>query len=156
MERRIKQLATTFRSAIENAKKEGRFTGDQCFRNYPRGCCGIASELLAKFLIENGINVTYVRGTYYGETPEETQSHAWLEVVDGIIIDITGDQFKYSEEYLYYDEPVYVGPNNSFYELFEVDFIERCDKYYTLDNTRIHSHLSRSELYEIICDYIGV
>ena len=52
--------------------------------------------------MENGIKSTYVCGNRYFNNPEEgTQSHAWL-LVDGWIVDITGDEEDYiSWENLY-------------------------------------------------------
>ncbi len=54
--------------------------------NYPRGCCGDASNLLAKYFRDNDIQCQYVSGM------RGQQSHAWLECGD-LIIDITADQF---------------------------------------------------------------
>ncbi|MFT8349294.1 transglutaminase domain-containing protein [Clostridium saccharoperbutylacetonicum] len=43
---------------------------------FPRGCCGDASNLLAKFLRDNGIECEYVCGI------KGQQSHVWLECDD--------------------------------------------------------------------------
>lgn len=43
----IEELVVTFRKAIDEAKDDRRFDRDQRFTNFPRGCCGITSELLA-------------------------------------------------------------------------------------------------------------
>ena len=42
-------------------------------------------------------------------------------IADEIIIDITGDQFKYDSTFMKNDVPVYVGNENDFYKLFEVE-----------------------------------
>ncbi|MNE82602.1 hypothetical protein D3C80_1793370 [compost metagenome] len=56
-------------------------------RGFPRGCCGVVSELLGDYLNAHfGLAIEYVCGEQDGA------SHAWLEH-DGIVIDITGDQF---------------------------------------------------------------
>lgn len=47
------------------------------------------------------------------------QSHTWL-VVTELIIDVTGDQFKYYEAPLTCNLPVYIGPMTEYYKLFEI------------------------------------
>ena len=49
-------------------------------------------------------------------------------IVNGITIDITGDQFKYYDEPLKNDVPVYVGPKTPYFELFD---IHPCGRYIT-------------------------
>ena len=57
-------------------------------QGFPRGCCGIISELMGDYLNTVGIGeFGYVCGMKDGA------SHAWLEV-DELIADITGDQFS--------------------------------------------------------------
>lgn len=61
---------------------------------------------------------------YYWEDFEwnpdhEPNQHTWL-LAEGLVIDITGDQFEYYDEPLENDIPVYVGPKTPYYELFEV------------------------------------
>jgi hypothetical protein len=57
------------------------------FHEFPMGSCGDASLLLGKYLDEMGLGqFDYVCGEL------GRQSHAWLEK-DGIIVDITADQF---------------------------------------------------------------
>lgn len=152
----IKELATQFRIAIESAKNERRFIVDQCFRNFPSGCCGITTELLAKFLMDNGIKskLTYIGGTCR-EKSLEPLSHAWLKIDNNIIVDITGDQFKYYPVPFNFNETVYVGLYNDFYNLFEIDEEETCNNYYPLNDSHIRNHLSRRKLYEIILEYIN-
>lgn len=51
--------------------------------NFPRGCCGVVSELLGDYLnTQLGLRVEYV----FGE--QDGASHAWVEL-DGVVIDIT-------------------------------------------------------------------
>lgn len=64
-----------------------QFPNSGFFKNFQRGCCGDASNLLSKYLSTHGIKTVYVWGLK-GE-----QSHAWLEYED-YIIDITADQFS--------------------------------------------------------------
>ncbi len=153
--REIKKLATKFRIAIESAKNERRFTADQCFRNFPNGCCGITTELFARFLMDNGIKgkLTYIVGTCH-DYSLELPSHAWLKLENNIVVDITGDQFKYYPVPFKFNETVYVGLYNDFYNLFDIDEEEICNNYYPLDDSYIRNHLSRRKLYEIILEYI--
>lgn len=116
----VKILAKRFRGAIDKAKEAGEFDRDLIFSKFPKGCCGDASDLLAEFLLEKGIHTDYVCGTYYYYDEEyNSQSHAWLLSKDKMIIDITGDQFRYDSTFLNYDIPVYVGAEDDFHELFE-------------------------------------
>jgi len=59
-------------------------------------------------MVNNIISVR-VCGTYRDGNPENTQSHVWLLTDNHIIIDITGDQFKYNPDLLNYRKTVYVG-----------------------------------------------
>lgn len=79
------ELATSFRLAVEMVVQ----TDDvpMHIQGFPRGCCGIISELMGDYLNTVGLGeFFYVCGMKDGA------SHAWLEV-DGLIVDITGDQF---------------------------------------------------------------
>lgn len=117
----IIRLVKQFREAIDIARGEDAFLKDICFGNFPHGCCGDASDLLANYLLSHGIQTWYVCGTYYGESEEYRQSHAWLELSNGIIIDITGDQFKYEDVFLNYNNPAYIGEMDDFHALFDVE-----------------------------------
>ena len=93
----------------------------------------------------------YVSGThYYGESPYDSQNHAWLLFENNIIIDITGDQFKNQKMYYYFDQAIYVGSGNAFYELFDVD--SRRD-IHTYEPARILNERQK-ELYKKIMRYI--
>jgi len=111
-------IALLFRKAIESAIE----TGDITYSNmlcFPVGCCGFASDLLQRYLYENGIITFYVSGTY-GYGWNNSESHTWLETENGTVIDITGDQ--YSNKRLKFKKPVYVGTrNNGFHNKFNLD-----------------------------------
>lgn len=111
----IKQLIRQFRNAIDMARDAGEFDGDFSFHKFPHGCCGDASDLLAQFLLENDIRTHYVFGMY------RNWSHAWLLMDNYIIIDITGDQFKDNSNFLNYDKLAYVGTEDNFHSLFNVE-----------------------------------
>lgn len=119
--RDINQLAKQFRNAIEKAKDAGEFDNDFSFWKFPRGCCGDTCDLLAQFLMENGIRTHYVCGVYRPTSYENIQTHAWLITDDHKIIDITGDQFKEKPEFLNYDKPIYIGIEDDFHKLFTVE-----------------------------------
>jgi len=113
----LEDLVINFRKAIEAAKANGE--PGELFRKFPVGQCGHVSDLLAQYLIDKGLSpITYVNGTYYGKNGDVMQAHTWL-VVDDLIIDITGDQFKYHEVPLRNSVPIYIGPLNRFYQLFD-------------------------------------
>lgn len=115
MMNRIEYLATEFRHAIEDAINAGEFDDDINFRRFPRGCCGYASDLLAKYLHQYKITTWYISGVY----KKEDQQHTWLQTEDMLIIDITGDQFKRHRGVLHYDKRIYVGEVDSFHCLFK-------------------------------------
>ena len=74
---RICRLVEQFRIAIENARDDDRFIGDD-FDGFPKNCCGDTSYLLAEFLRSKGQESIYVWGEDY-----TGQTHAWLVVNDG-------------------------------------------------------------------------
>ena len=117
----IKRLVKQFRDAIDKARDSGDFDNDFSFDKFPLGCCGDTSELLAQFLLENGIRTSYVCGMYNHSLFENSQSHAWLLTDNHTIIDITGDQFKDDPYLLNYDKSVYIGAKDDFHRLFKVE-----------------------------------
>lgn len=146
----LETLVFNFRKAIETAKdndEPGEF-----FRKFPMGQCGNTSDILAQYLIDNEIGpITYVNGTYYGDDLEDRWAHTWL-VVNGLVIDITGDQFKYHKRPLAYDIPVYIGPMTDFYRLFEVSPGGRCE-HYGLEKQWIHYRELKS-WHDVILKYL--
>lgn len=121
---KLHRLVYGFREAIDLAilnRESGIF-----FRDFPTGQCGNTSDTLSQYLIDNGFNhITYVNGTYYGDEFENRYSHAWL-VVNRMIVDITGDQFKYHPAPLTNNTKVYIGPMNDFFRSFEVESSGKC------------------------------
>lgn len=147
----ILKYANDFRDAIERAAQAGETDELHFFDKFPRGCCGDTSDLLAQYLCDNGIQTVYVCGTYYyGESTYDSRSHAWLLVDDDIIVDITGDQFRLNKELHYRDQRVYVGYEDEFYRLFEVDYNRDVHEYgeMCLSTARLR------RLYGIIMKYI--
>ena len=117
----LERLVCQFRSAIVDAKNAGEFIKDVKLCNFPHGYCDDACDLLAQFLIECGIRICRVSGTYRDDMSENTQGHVWLLTDDQNINDITGDQFRYDPNFFYYDTPVYIGLEDDFHRLFEID-----------------------------------
>ena len=79
------EMASSFRKAIEDAIDSGNLH-EVNLLGFSVGCCTYASDLLQRYLFENGIVTIQMSGEYgNGRTGE---SHAWLETLDGIVIDI--------------------------------------------------------------------
>lgn len=81
----IHEIAARFRLAIEARQRTLRLSWLR--DNFPTGCCREASDMLGTLLRERyGIEAAVVLGEI------DDHSHAWLEI-DGLIVDITADQF---------------------------------------------------------------
>ena len=92
----IRRLAQAFREGIEKAVESGdisSITTKTTMPYFPKGCCEIASDLLAQYLLEKGTHTKSVHGEYDFDDWENKFPHTWLETDGGIIIDITADQF---------------------------------------------------------------
>jgi hypothetical protein len=102
----IRDLAERFRTAIEACDLKRLPIG---FHEFPRGSCGDATLILAKYLEDNGqAGFAYVCGI------RDSHSHAWLER-DGLIVDITCDQFLDNED------SVCVSRRSAWHAQFEID-----------------------------------
>lgn len=127
----LHRIAQNFRDAIEAAKSNRE--PYIFFDKFPTGQCGYTTELLAKFLSSKGYtDMIYETGVYHWEDFEvnadhEPNQHTWL-LVEGLVIDITGDQFRYYDEPVKNNTSVYVGPKTPYFELFEV---HPCGRYKT-------------------------
>lgn len=108
----IRDLAERFRAAIEACDLKRL---PIAFHEFPRGSCGDATLLLAKYLKDNGqVGFVYVCGIRDGH------SHAWLER-EGLIVDITGDQFPDN------NDPVCVSRRSAWHAGFEIDLERQSD-----------------------------
>lgn len=150
----IYNLAKRFRPSIDQAITDGAFDNDSDFMGFPSGRCGYTSELLAKWLHENGVETLYMSGQYgYGWN---SQNHAWLETYDGLVIDITRDQFKHRRGKLYSNDKVYVGEQDTFRNAFRLDkpvpgYVER-NQMKLMGETKLQQDFRRR--YEIISQYL--
>ena len=68
----IKQLVDKFWNAIIYARNNGKFQWDERFNSFPVACCRDASDLLARFLYDNGYDTLSIYGECRGG------SHRWL------------------------------------------------------------------------------
>ena len=153
---RIAFFVTKFRNAIDEAIRNGETSPwlyMAFFDKFPLGCCGLTSDMLAEYLLENGIKTKYVSGIAYEDVDwdydHSNRSHAWLLYDDTVIIDITGDQFKYSEHFYFNDDRVYVGNGNKFYDLFKYN--EKRDVH---DIYPLALGIDEQRIYRIIMKYI--
>lgn len=140
--------AVAFRDAIDRAVASGALAGT-AISSFPRGCCGYASDLLQRYFKEHGIYSCYVCGTFSGDTAFDDQSHAWLELPDGTVVDITGDQFRLAQGPLHNELKVYCGKPNAFYSSF--GRIERFDFVESASPSVVRKE---NEMYEIVCRYL--
>ncbi|WP_256670314.1 hypothetical protein [Pseudomonas sp. CFSAN084952] len=96
-------------------------TAGSAFKQFPTGACGIASDIVGRILWEAlGYEGVYVCATGH-PLLSQNASHAWFEV-DGLIIDITHDQFHGTEL-----NGWVFAPEEGWYTLFEEQ--ERRDGY---------------------------
>ena len=102
---------------------------------FPRGACGHCSELLGCYLHEvYAVEAEYVACDLYTDDDKWMSSHAWVEW-NGLIIDISGDQFGWPPVIVSRTSPFHVGAR---------------------PNTR-HGHFmseSSSELWSAVTEYL--
>lgn len=122
----IRKLAQSFRRGIERAVESNEIsprTTKSTMPYFPKGCCEVASDLLAQYLLENGVHTKIVHGEYDFDDWENKYPHTWLETEDGVIVDITADQFTGEQTFESFClMPCYVGTDRSFYSLFTDDY----------------------------------
>lgn len=152
----LRRLAQSFRDAIDTAKsKQEPYT---FFRKFPTGQCGYTTEMLAKYFASKGYKeMIYETGVYYWDDFEfnenhEPNQHTWL-LVEGLVIDITGDQFCFYDEPIKNNTPVYVGPKTPYYELFDV---HPCGRYKISGyNPNSPGGKELDTWYQVIMKYMG-
>ncbi|WP_169978301.1 hypothetical protein [Tautonia rosea] len=95
-EKVLREVATKFRRAMEGLRGEEHWDDFKWLNGFPRSCCVITSRLLGRYLHEAGFLGVEGRS---GENlspwivRDEIYHHTWIEV-QGIIVDLTADQFK--------------------------------------------------------------
>jgi hypothetical protein len=81
----VRNAAARFRAALDQGGLR------LCsLANFPRGSCGDTSELLGQYLSDSGFGTWRYRSGV--QTDPAGITHAWIER-DGLILDITADQF---------------------------------------------------------------
>lgn len=114
----LRTAGTRFREAIERCNPTQLTVWMQ---NFPNGSCGDATPLLGTYLTKLGhSNFMYVLGERRCHGPNGWHSHAWLEK-DGLIIDITADQFPEVTE------RVIVATHSTWHDTFEREIRHRAD-----------------------------
>lgn len=84
------EIVLKFRNAIDDILDLGGFYPNFLLNSFPSGCCDITSDFLHKYLLDNfDISTKQVSG--YCKVID--CRHCWLQTEDGIIIDITGNQY---------------------------------------------------------------
>ncbi len=149
----IYKLACQFRNAIEKAKYDSNIKPKDTMKRFPSGCCADASDLLAYHLKLRGIHSVQINGSYDDGFFENKQNHVWLKLDNGLIIDITGDQFKWDPVFLNYNIPVYVEyeeKEDGFHKL----FMERTmQNNYDFEPNENEHQKRMLKLYNIIQEY---
>ena len=84
----VDAAARRFRAALD---RHARALGLEGLLEFPRGACGTACELLGQYLSDCGLG----EWTYVSRVDAGGHTHAWL-ARDGVVVDITGDQFGWS------------------------------------------------------------
>lgn len=88
---KIYRFAFRLRTAIESVPKNRL---PITFSSFPRGSCGDVSLILGAYLVDNGFTeFVYVTGERGEHDAGTWSSHTWLEA-DGLVADITADQFR--------------------------------------------------------------
>lgn len=151
-------LAKQFREAIDIAYENGEFRRLYPFSKFPRDCCEHACDLLGQFLLENGIKTFQVNGACIDN---ESWRHVWLVTKEGIVIDITGDQFANELVSEYEVELVHVGEESEIHKIFSLDRISQNNTNFA-DKSQFDGFGNRPnirqqrlmDIYKIICKYI--
>ena len=149
----IKQIAIDFRNTIIVAKSRGEFFRDGFLEGFPVGCCGISSNLLGRYLVEElHVKCRYTAGKFGSHT------HTWLTLEDENVIDITGDQFILEPTFSSSNiQPVYVGPLDDFHKLFAIyKQSELCEEEWRVDSLGTSGWSRKNlETYQLILGYLN-
>jgi hypothetical protein len=112
---KLMSLAAEFREAMETIARVPCGVPDVVrhnFKAFPKDMCERTSNLLGRYLRENGIeSAEYVCRGRRKKSGPGNERHAWLEVC-GLVIDITADQFPDQRE------PVIVTADHSWHSTF--------------------------------------
>lgn len=138
----LEVVAEHFRRAIDEAKAEGQFDWKyesyhkDRMRKFPHGCCDDTCDLFCYYLA-NQYNI--VLQQISGDYRKEGTRHNWLETTDGLIIDLTGDQFAGRRI-------MYAEPDDGFYH--QMRDRKEVSSYCILNSARLKRD------YEVIMQYM--
>lgn len=118
----LTKFCTDVRNALEMADANDISHKRTSLRksDFPKGCCGDTTDLLAYLIYEQFGELALKRsGMYYEHINpdprlQDNNSHAWLEL-SGKIIDLTADQFN---DRKFSNPPVMITKDKSFHDLF--------------------------------------
>lgn len=91
--KKLEALVSEFRKALQELVSSGKDFNMFFCKNYPEAACDNSSMLLAAYLADNGFPGALRIFGDKGGVNSELGGHVWLKL-DGILIDITGSQFK--------------------------------------------------------------
>lgn len=94
-------LASEFRYALEMVASKGEYGRLSLFAGFPNGCCTYTSDLLAEYLMKNGIQRDRIQ-VLNSRASKGCDSHCWLMIDEMYYLDITGDQFNSNPLYKKY------------------------------------------------------
>ena len=100
----IEDLASEFQSALKYVSKKGLYGSLTLFQSFPNGCCTYASDLLAEYLMYNGIDRERIQ-LVNSESNSMGYTHCWLMIDEILFVDITADQFN-GKPYFQQYEPI--------------------------------------------------
>lgn len=118
----LTKFCTDVRSALEMADANGIHHQRTSLSksDFPKGCCGDTTDLLAYLIYEQFGELALKRsGVYYEHINpdprlQDCNSHAWLEL-SGKVIDLTADQFN---DRNFSNPSVMITKDKSFHDLF--------------------------------------
>lgn len=150
----LEKEAYRFRQAIEDAKEAGEFKSNKYrferMNRFPHDCCDDAADLFTHYLfIKYNVDSIRVDGEYYDKKHGRC-AHSW-QVTDGLLIDLTGDQFEADASIPIKANAVYVGAMDAFHRQFQIFRKERSCGIECLGNG---SHERMYGLYDSIIKYI--
>ena len=117
----LKRLAYEFYEGLDFVSRKKQYGRLTVFGGFPNGCCRYASDLLAEYMIDNGIARERIQ-MVEGETKEKGYTHCWLMIDDTFYVDITAGQFNgksYFKEYQPIESSCVVPKDTYLYECFD-------------------------------------
>lgn len=148
-----------FRDAMDIAKESGEFRTIYPFFKFPKDCCDYTCDLLDQYLSERGIITHQVNCV---SKYNESWHHVWLETSDGILIDITADQFIEKISQLNeIPKAVYVGEKGQIHKIFcmnrtieaNTNFVDK-NKFTTFNGEPNPRQNTLIQLYKILSKYL--